>query len=537
MKTIHLSFFILIQLVLAGGVMSQTTITLTFTAKTDTLHQLLDSIMVENLTQGVDTVLYYPDTMLVLDHGIEVCNPAGMQSEGLVLYPSFPNPFAGYTTSRFILPKRDAVTIRIFDLMGREVAQYQQTLSAGEHTFTLYPGSERYYLLVVETPCDKRVQKLVSLGDGGAPGIEHAGSNPEFSGFRKGKSGFSWASGDHLRLVGYSAKGVDTLDGQPTQSTLFVFMYSASICPATLTDYNGNVYNIVQIGTQCWMKENLKVRNYQNGAAIPIITGNSTWIGLSTGARCWFLNDSATYSATYGALYNWFAVGNNNGLCPTGWHVPSYADWTILTNFLGGLNVAGGHLKETGITHWWSPNTGATNSSGFSALPGGYRDPDDGFFIWIGGMGLWWSTTTTLHGVSHYRGLHHDASNVGASNANNKAGFSVRCLNDSMRFSSTLPTVSTDVVSGITSTSAVTSGNITSDGGAAVTARGVCWSTSPNPTTTNNTTTTNDGTGTGSFTSTITGLTPGVTYYVRAYANNSAGTAYANEVSFSTPLP
>jgi uncharacterized protein (TIGR02145 family) len=305
-------------------------------------------------------------------------------------------------------------------------------------------------------------------------------------------------------------------------------------CPGmpTLTDYNGNIYNTVQIGTQCWMKENLKARNYRNGASIPLVTDNTTWTGLSTGARCWYNNDSATYANTYGALYNWFAVDNANGLCPTGWHVPTDAEWTVLTDFLGGSSVAGGPLKETGTAYWNSPNTGATNSSGFTAFPGGFRYNANGNFSNIGNGGYWWSSTAYSTADAWGRILFSFDSDVTRGLSTKKSGFSVRCVRDSMGASVSIPTITTDAVTSITPTSAISGGNVTSDGGAVVTTRGVCWSTSPNPTIANNST--SNGIGTGSFTSSLTGLTQSTIYYVRAYATNSAGTGYGNEVNFTT---
>ena len=214
-------------------------------------------------------------------------------------------------------------------------------------------------------------------------------------------------------------------------------------CPGmpTMTDYNGNIYNTVQIGTQCWMKENLKARNYLNGTAIPNITDNSTWASLSTGARCWYNNDSATYAATYGALYNWYAVDNTNGLCPTGWHVPTDLEWQTLEMYLGMSQSAansigfrgtdeGGKMKEAGLAHWNSPNTGATNSSGFTALPGGDRSSGSGSFNYIGKYGNCWSSAAATTASAWTRGLYYNFSNVDRYDYGKRNGFSVRCVRD-----------------------------------------------------------------------------------------------------------
>ena len=146
---------------------------------------------------------------------------------------------------------------------------------------------------------------------------------------------------------------------------------TAFISNRLVTDIDGNVYQTVTIGTQVWMVENLKTTRYIDGTAIPLDTNSSTWGGLTTPGYCWY-NDSAIYGNTYGALYNWYAV-NTGKLAPAGWHVPTDSEWTVLTTYLGGETVAGGKLKDTGTTYWQSPNTGATNASGFLALPGGFR--------------------------------------------------------------------------------------------------------------------------------------------------------------------
>lgn len=200
--------------------------------------------------------------------------------------------------------------------------------------------------------------------------------------------------------------------------------------PEKVTDIDGNVYKTVKIGNQEWFAENLKTTKYRDGSAIPNITDNTAWSSQTAGAYCWYNNDATTYKSTYGALYNFYAVVSSRNLCPTGWHVPTDAEWTTLTNYLGGESVAGGKLKETGTTHWASPNTGATNETGFSALPGGRRNYFSGSFSIIGNYGLWWGSPEigTNHAWSRY--LSYDLGNVGRSINIEQNGFSVRCLRD-----------------------------------------------------------------------------------------------------------
>jgi len=163
----------------------------------------------------------------------------------------------------------------------------------------------------------------------------------------------------------------------------------------SIADFDGNIYQTVKIGTQVWMKENLRTTKYRYGFAIPNVTNLTDWASTSTGAYCWYDNDIANKNI-YGALYNWHAVNTGN-LCPIGWHVPTDAEWTTLITYLGGETVAGGKLKEAGITHWASPNTGATNESGFTALPAACRftgtalDPEG--FAGIKSGGIWWSAS------------------------------------------------------------------------------------------------------------------------------------------------
>jgi uncharacterized protein (TIGR02145 family) len=297
----------------------------------------------------------------------------------------------------------------------------------------------------------------------------------------------------------------------------------------TLTDYDNNVYNAVAIGTQIWMNENLKVTHYQNGDDIAIVSDNTAWSNQTAGAYCWYNNEIANKD-TYGALYNYFTTVDNRILCPVGWHVPSDAEWTTLTDYLGGEDIAGGKMKEIGLTHWLKPNNDATNSSGFSALPGGYR-VDDGAYNSLGEEGKWWSKTESDALKSIYRYIYNTYSTLFNENFPKGNGLSIRCIQGETLV---LPTVSTTAISAVASSTSTCGGNVILTGGLDVTARGVCWSINQNPTVDLSTKTV-DGSGLGTFSSFLTSLTPNTAYYVRAYATNSQGTAYGNQVTFSTP--
>ncbi|MCX6244859.1 MAG: fibrobacter succinogenes major paralogous domain-containing protein [Bacteroidetes bacterium] len=208
---------------------------------------------------------------------------------------------------------------------------------------------------------------------------------------------------------------------------------SITTIDTTVTDVDNNQYRVVQIGFQVWMSENLKTTKYNDGTAIPKVTDNTAWSTLTTAAYCWYNNDDATYKTTYGALFNCYAV-NTGKLAPAGWHVPTDDEWTVLTDFLGGEDVAGGKMKSTGTIEagtglWKDPNTGATNESGFIAVPGGYRDVN-GLFSAIGNNGYWWSSSEGSASSAWRRRISYSGSDVNSYCSAMSNGFSVRCLRD-----------------------------------------------------------------------------------------------------------
>jgi len=212
--------------------------------------------------------------------------------------------------------------------------------------------------------------------------------------------------------------------------------------PIIATDIDGNVYNGIRVGSQVWMAENLRVTKYPSGVDIPHITDNTAWANLEDNdtddAYCFYNNE---VNSEYGALYTWAAAMGDNavsssekpsgvqGICPDGWHLPSLEEWLEFINYRGG-DVAGGKMKETGNEHWLSPNTGATNQDGFSALPGGSRGWGSGTFIGSGEIGYWWTSTQLDDSTSKLRSLSSDNAGVGLPNGSKSSGSSVRCIQD-----------------------------------------------------------------------------------------------------------
>jgi uncharacterized protein (TIGR02145 family) len=196
----------------------------------------------------------------------------------------------------------------------------------------------------------------------------------------------------------------------------------------TVVDIDGNVYQTITIGTQIWMAENLKVTHYRNGDAIPNITDIGAWAVLTSGAYCEYNNDINNVS-TYGRLYNWYATNDSRNIAPVGWHIPSDTEWQIMVDYLGGNTVAGGKMKEMGTTHWFSPNIGATNESGFTALPSGCRTLS--IYTNIGYSTYFRSSSDGGNINAWYWGIINDNSDISYNYGENKRfGFSVRCIKD-----------------------------------------------------------------------------------------------------------
>ncbi len=242
---------------------------------------------------------------------------------------------------------------------------------------------------------------------------------------RKISTSFAWIV---LFFIFCGFKNGDTADSKlPVEPVL---------TGATVTDVDGNVYDVVEIGNQLWLKENLKVSRYRNGDTIPAGLNTDDWLKTKSGAYAVYENNK-DYEVLYGKLYNWYATVDPRGLCPSGWHVPSDDEWAVLTDFLGGKEIAGAKLKEKDTLHWNRPNNGVTNESGFTALPGGLRGFTSstsgktiGIYKYIGEGGYWWTTTEQASFSAWYRYLYCYYKDFYRFSYDKSFGFSVRCLKD-----------------------------------------------------------------------------------------------------------
>jgi uncharacterized protein (TIGR02145 family) len=210
-------------------------------------------------------------------------------------------------------------------------------------------------------------------------------------------------------------------------------VHNANLEYGSMTDQEGNVYKTIQIGDQEWMAENLVTSSYRNGDEIAANLSNGEWATTSIGAWTYY-NEDAANLCPFGKLYNWYAATDARSVCPLGWHLPTTEEWTTLTDYLGGSNQSGGLMKtsgmiENGTGFWYAPNVGATNGSGFSGLPGGYRTAN-GYFAEFGNNGYWWSNTEVGTSLAWYRGLIEENAYTTGGYISRRSGFSIRCVRD-----------------------------------------------------------------------------------------------------------
>lgn len=481
------------------------------------------TVKVENLTKGTSLSLNGTDVLrLTLSTGISPVK--NNQSSELKIYP---NPVTENSLIEIYPPISGDAVISLLDINGRVIYQTNTYLEKLRQEFWLSGLKHGIYLITVKGNGYQISGKLLCTGkSNGTIRIENVSNSMQSTDNKKSEGDskgvlttvdMPYSNGDWLKFTGISGVFSTIVTDKPSSDKTIMFDFTSC------TDGDGNNYPVVQIGAQIWVAENLKTTKFNDGSSIPIETNNTAWFNLTTFAYCWYDNDISKKDL-YGALYNWYTVNRGN-LCPAGWHVPNDDEWTVLTTFLGGESVAGGKLKETGTARW-SPNTDASNETGFTALPGGMRG-NGGYFFDLGYYGgYWWSATENWGRIIYCRSS--DISNLYDVST---TGCSVRCVKGEPE-PAVLPTVTTMAPSNVTTTLANSGGVAKCNVGASITSRGICWSTSANPTTADSKTT--DGTGAGSFTSLIDGLSANTTYYIRAYAVNSVGTAYGDQLILKT---
>jgi uncharacterized protein (TIGR02145 family) len=361
---------------------------------------VVGTVKVDNLTSGASVTINGYDVLhLIPAVGIETLD---FNNETLHIYP---NPMAEEVMLTFVASESGNAVISIVDLSGKIVCQISLVLSTGSHSFRISGISQGMYFVKVTGANYNYSTKLMSLNNlQSTARIEYVSSVKDAPGTLlkniASTIDMPYADGDLLLYNGISGIYSTIVTDVPAGSKTTTFPFAAC------TDADNNNYSIVQIGGQTWMAENL---NYS--------TGNS-----------WCYDNNSSNCNTYGRLYDWQAA---LGACPSGWHLPSDAEWTVLTDFLGGESIAGGKMKETGTAHWLSTNTGATNSSGFTALPGGGRYYFNGignFYNLTYNAYFWSSTEHPSTSASWSRSLVYHNEAVGRDGGDKTGGLSARCI-------------------------------------------------------------------------------------------------------------
>jgi len=460
MKTPLLLSVLMLGLML--GVYGQKpTITLTFTADKNGQYVPLNSILIENLTRGVDTTLYIHDTVLVIDYLVGMNENLSTGGSGFYLSQNYPNPFGGETTIDLFLPETENVLIIVSDMLGRELLTRNYRMGRGSHSFSFYPGTESLYFLTARSDNQSQTIKMINTTHDSKQEIcalEYTGMKYGFNKYKAGneETNFVYYLGDLLKFTAFADEGERVIADSPTENQSYVFYFGGVPCPnaPTVTDVDGNVYRTVLIGDQCWMAENLKVGTMINGDQV--MTDN----GIIE--KYCYDNDTANCDI-YGGLYQWDEMMNYssspgaNGICPDGWHMPTDAEWTQLVdyavaqgfpNLMGNPKGAGNALKScrqidspfasecnTTIHPRWNSHVlhHGFDEFGFSAFPGGglYDSPSFGN---LGNFGGWWSSTEESSANAWYRSMGYLGAAVPRWNPNKLNGFSVRCIKSPTSF-------------------------------------------------------------------------------------------------------
>lgn len=400
----------------------------------------LSSVKVQNLTSGVVVDVPAGDVLrLSTPTGIPEVN--NMKSSELKVYP---NPMTDKSTLEILPPVAGDAVISVYDMTGKVIAQFKGYVENYKQEFSLSGIKNGLHIINVQGNGYQFSAKLLSNGKSNGTAIIARVSNNiqsvvENKSIKDSKGiqatvDMAYTAGERLKYTAVSGNNITVMTDIPTVTKTITFTFTEC------KDGDNIYYPVVNIGTRTWMAENLKYLPSIVGSATGSSTTQYYYVYGYNGTVVADAKATANY-ANYGVLYNWPAAmagaasstanpSGVQGVCPTGWHLPSNAEWTELTDYLGGTSVAGDKLKETGTMHWNNPNTGATNETGFTALPGGLRGMD-GSFDFIGSLGYCWSATEFNTSNVWYRYLYYGDSPVYWNSGGNKeVGYSVRCVRD-----------------------------------------------------------------------------------------------------------
>ena len=470
------TFTFMTMLLLSVAVSAQT-VSMTFTGRNADNNQYvrLFSVVVQNLTRGWTETLFWPDTVLTLTEGTGVEDVGMMSTTSLRLSQNVPNPFNGMTFVNLDVIESGDVVLTITDITGRVVGANNYSFQPGVHQLRVSLPSTGIYFLTARQNGQVSSIKMISNGGGSGRGgsIEYVGeselwmsSAQQPKSAHKGVIQRPFASGDQMKYEGYAfnasnqmiySAAIQQTLGSTSQTLTLGFSETDIMifqpCPGTptVTDVDGNVYNTLQLGLQCWMRENLRVTQYTDGSPIP--NGGTGIDGISYSEPRYYVNPSVN-AALYGYLYNWPAAmhgaasSNSNpsgvqGICPTGWHLPSDTEWTQLTDYMSSqseysCNGNSSYIaKALAAKSSWDSNSdecgpgnnqSANNASGFGTVAAGYFN---GGFGAAGANAFFWASTKNGNAKAYNRYFYRGGPEVYRLEDGNRAyGWSVRCLRD-----------------------------------------------------------------------------------------------------------
>ena len=451
MKKRFLPTVLMITMIM-GAYAQNPTISLTFNADINGQHVPLNSILIENLTQGGDTTLFSPDSILSIDYTLGINEINTTNNNVFSVSQNYPNPIKGNATVCLNLIKTENIQIIISDIMGRELINNEYHLEQGCHSFRFHPGGGSLYFFTAKTNQQSQSIKMLNIpsyaNNSGKPRLEYGQKKDGLKEFQSEKKSnrFVYNLGDKLKYKASTNLGERVITSSPTSDRKYYFRYNGNPCPETpsVTDIDGNTYNTVQIGGQCWMVENLKTSTYKNGDPIPYIYSDNNWTNDTIGAFVWHEHDTLS-NDIYGSFYNWYAAVNPAGICPEGWHIPSYEEWMEMVDFIGGsLSPNGNKLKSCrqefsplgggcavfDDPKWtWNGIHFGTDDYGFAAYPAGSRH-HTGLFINKDNAAQYW-TSTIQHPNSVFSwsvNLYKDEGFIMFSTDLKERGYCIRCL-------------------------------------------------------------------------------------------------------------
>ena len=382
----------------------------------------ISSVIAENLTRAEMKTINGTDILRLTAINTGMEEPDLKENE---IIRFSPNPMKEYCRMEFELPAEGRTTVSLFDISGRELLREENNLVRGRHIYRIGGLDRGVYIVSVKSGGFSVSGRLISEGfNKGAGWIIHETLTEVLQKDSDSKRSaaevvMQYTPGDVFKFTAISGNYSTVLSTIPSGSTSLTFNF------AKCTDGDGNNYSTINIGPQVWMAENLKTTKFNDGAAIPNVIDNFSWMILETPSYSWF-NHDINNKNIYGGLYNWYTV-NTGKLCPAGWHVPSDTEWTTLINYLGGFALAADKMKERGNIHWKTENNDATNESGFTVLPAGEREYDGVFLNTLGYATYFWSSVAS----GTYNAWHIALFTHGPVTTNwviRTFGFSVRCL-------------------------------------------------------------------------------------------------------------